>query len=274
VGRIALAAANRQVKLARPGWSIGMTETPNYPDGVGWPTQPPTHFGPALPRTSGYAIASLACGVVGLLTCCGFVPSLLGIVFGGVSLGPIRRGEASGRGLAIGGIILGIAGAIVGIAFWLLAALAPGNTPIPGREVSEGNRRTLVSLGALEEGEQIELFYPSGFFSIEEGGVLITAERLVLYYQGSEVQVCRLADIRAIDFTPGVGWIGEGQFLVERDDGELMLFSVDSMDGGDKLFHGVLRRQVDQARQAAGKPPAASEVQPTDDDLESEAGED
>ncbi|HUU96641.1 MAG TPA: DUF4190 domain-containing protein, partial [Phycisphaerae bacterium] len=84
-----------------------MTQTPGYPNGVGWPAEPPTHSGPALPKTSGYAIASLACGAVGLLTCCGFVPSVLGIVFGGVSLGPIRRGEVTGRGLAVSGIILG-----------------------------------------------------------------------------------------------------------------------------------------------------------------------
>lgn len=248
-----------------------MTQTPSYPNGVGWPAQPPTHFGPALPKTSGYAIASLACGAVGLLTCCGFVPSVLGIVFGGVSLGPIRRGEVMGRGLAISGIILGIVGLSVGIVFWVVTALMPDNTPIPGPEVSEGDRHTLVSLGTLEEGEQIELFYPSGFFSIDEGGVLITAERFVLYHEGPEIQACRLGDIRAIDFTPGVGWIGEGQFLIERDDGEMMLFSVDSMDGGDKLFHGVLRRQVDKAREAAGKPPAASKVLPNGDNVESEA---
>jgi len=248
-----------------------MTQTPGYPNGVGWPAQPPTHFGPALPKTSGYAIASLVCAAVGLLTCCGFVPSLLGIVLGGVSLGPIRRGEVMGRGLAISGIILGIVGLLVGMVFWILIALMPENTPIPGREVSEHDRRTLVSLGALEEGEQIELFYPSGFYSIDEGGVLVTAERFVLYQADAEIQACPLAEIRAIDFTPGVGWIGEGQFLIERDDGELMLFSVDSMDGGDKLFHGVLRRRVDQAREAAGKPPAMSEVLPNGEAAGSDA---
>jgi hypothetical protein len=251
-----------------------MTQTPGYPNAVGWPAQPPPQFGPALPKTSGYAIASLACGVVGLFTCCGFVPSVLGIVFGGVSLGPIRRGEVMGRGLAVSGIILGILGVSLGIVFWVVPALMPDITPIPGREVSEGDRRTLVSLGALEEGEQIELFYPSGLFSIDEGGVLITVKRFVLYQADAEIQACPLAEIRAIDFTPGIDWIGEGQFLIERDDGELMLFSVPAMDGGDKLFHGVLRRQVDKAREAAGKPPAASEVQPTGDDVESEAGGD
>ena len=248
-----------------------MTQTPGYPNAVGWPAEPPAHFGPALPKTSGYAIAALVCGLVGLLTCCGFVPSALGIVLGGVSLGPIRRGEALGRGLAVSGIILGIVGVSVGIVFWVFTALMPDNTPIPGREVSAGDRRTLVSIGALEESEQIELFYPSGFYSIDEGGVLITAERFVLYHEGSEIQVCRLGDIRAIDFTPGVDWIGEGRFLIECDDGEMMLFSVSAFDGGDKLFHRVLRRQVHQARQAAGKPPAASEVLPTGDTVESDA---
>ncbi len=251
-----------------------MTQTPSYPNGVGWSAQPPTQFGPALPKTSGLAIASLVCGAVGLLTCCGFVPSLLGIVLGGVSLGPIRRGEVMGRGLAVSGIILGIVGVSLGIVFWVVPALMPDITPIPGREVSEGDRRTLVSLGALEEGEQIELFYPSGFFTIDEGGVLITAERFVLYQEDAAIQACPLTEIRAIDFTPGVDWIGVGQFLVERDDGELVLFSVPAMDGGDKLFHGVLRRQVDKAREAAGKPPAASEVQPTGDAVGGDAGGD
>jgi hypothetical protein len=242
-----------------------MTQIPGYPGASEWQPQAPEHYGVGPPKTSGYAIASLVCSLVGALTCCTIVPSVLGIVFGGIALGPTKRGEARGRGLAISGIIVGIFGLLLGAAFWILAVQAPANTPISGAEVSEADRDALLSMGVLDEGEDIELFYPAGFFSIRESGVLITAERLVLYWENAETQACRLEDIRAIDFTPAASWLEEGQFLIECEDGELMLFSVDGQDASDQLFHRVLRRQVDQARKAAGNPPAKSEVTPSDD---------
>jgi hypothetical protein len=242
-----------------------MTQIPGYPGAGEWQPQAPEWYGVGAPKTSGYAIASLVCSLVGALTCCTIVPSVLGIVFGGIALGPIRRGEVTGRGLAISGIIVGVAGLLLGAVFWIVAAQAPANMPVSGPEVSEADRDVLISLGALEEGEAIELFYPAGFFSIRESGALITAERLVLYWEDAEAQACRLEDIRAIDFTPAASWLEEGQFLIECEDSELMLFSVNGQNASDQLFHDVLRRKVDQARAAVGKPPAESEVMPSDD---------
>jgi hypothetical protein len=62
----------------------------------------------SLPRTSGFAVASL---VLGILFLCG-VGSLLATVFGAVAIGQIAKsnGTLSGRGMAIAGLVLGIIG--------------------------------------------------------------------------------------------------------------------------------------------------------------------
>ncbi len=51
--------------------------------------------------TSGWAIASLVCSLLGF--------SLLGVIFGHIALNQINRanGQMQGRGLAIAGLILG-----------------------------------------------------------------------------------------------------------------------------------------------------------------------
>jgi hypothetical protein len=65
----------------------------------------------------GFAIASLACGVLGLICCCcGPIGSILAIVFGFVAKSQMKRsGDMDGSGMATAGIILGIVGIIFGI---------------------------------------------------------------------------------------------------------------------------------------------------------------
>ena len=61
-----------------------------------------------LPK--GLAIASLILGILGVLTAFFLLGGLLGLVaviLGFVALGKIKRGEADGRGMAIGGIVTG-----------------------------------------------------------------------------------------------------------------------------------------------------------------------
>ncbi len=72
---------------------------------------------PAAPKNNGLAIASLVCSILGL--CCG-VGGVLGIIFGFVARGQIKRsgGAQQGSGLALAGIIVGfvvIALAAVGL---------------------------------------------------------------------------------------------------------------------------------------------------------------
>jgi len=57
--------------------------------------------------TNGFAIASLVCSIVGI--------QILGWIFGGVALSQISRTGQKGRGLAIAGIVIGIAWALIGL---------------------------------------------------------------------------------------------------------------------------------------------------------------
>ena len=67
------------------------------------------------PQTSGLAIASFVCGLVGPLTC--GIASILALVFGLFAGAKIRqsRGCLAGRGFAIAGVVLGILGLLVSI---------------------------------------------------------------------------------------------------------------------------------------------------------------
>jgi hypothetical protein len=80
----------------------------------------------AAQRTSGYAIASLILGIAGFMFF-PLVPSILAVVFGRKAQEEIRRGAATGDGLATAGIILGWVGIAVcaaGAVFFLLLAAA------------------------------------------------------------------------------------------------------------------------------------------------------
>ncbi len=66
--------------------------------------------GPMAPSTSTWAIASLMCSLAGWF----LVPvlgSVLGVIFGHIALGEIKRsdGRLEGRGMAIAGLIIGYA---------------------------------------------------------------------------------------------------------------------------------------------------------------------
>ena len=248
-----------------------MTQLPPYPPESTWDYETQNSLGGPPARTSGMAIASLVCGIIAVFTCCTFLPGILAIVLGAVAMPPIRQGQARGRGLAVSGIVLGVIGVVLGIIVWIIVALSPATIPVQGRDVSAADRATLVSIGALEEGEQITLFCATGGFSIEDGGVVLTDERLVVYFGQGDIEECSLADIRAIMFTPAEDWYDDSDFVVETDDDTMIMFWIGADESGDRLFYRTLRRKVDQAREEAGKPLVEAEIL---DDSEFDDGDD
>lgn len=74
----------------------------------------------------GYSIASLVCGILGLLCCCcgwfGLIVSIAGIVLGVISLNK----NCEGRGMAIAGIVCGGIGALVAVIAVIIAAATGG----------------------------------------------------------------------------------------------------------------------------------------------------
>lgn len=233
-----------------------MSQLPPYPPQEQFYAESPYPPPPPPPpvRTSGMAIASLICGVIGLFACCLLLPNVLAIAFGIAAMGVIGRGEAAGRGLAVAGLILGVFGLLIGGAFWIFVAVSPEAFVVSGSDVSAGDRATLEKMGVLDADEQIELFFSSGMFSIKEGGVVLTDQRLTVYGSGQPDQV-PLHEITAIDYTPSGNWLDDAQFLVDTDDGRLINFLVSGQQNGDDLFFEKLRQAVTKARQREGLPP-------------------
>src|SRR5687767_4503157 len=65
---------------------------------------------PGRTLPTGMAVASLILGILGIFTAFFLLGGLLGliaVILGIVALGKIKRGEAGGRGMAIGGIVTG-----------------------------------------------------------------------------------------------------------------------------------------------------------------------
>ncbi len=217
-------------------------------------------------RFSGFAIASLACGIVGLLSFCLFLPSALGVIFGGVALPAIKAGQARGKGLAVSGIITGITGVLLGLVLWIVFLNSPDTVVVKGSLVSTSDVEKLRSIGALLDDESIEYLCPTGMFSVVESGLIITAERLVIYDDQSAPESCKLSDIAAIEFTPAGNWIDDALFIIELDNGDELFFPISTEWGGDRVFERRLRRMVTEVRTAAGRPAPESELSPLEPD--------
>lgn len=92
-------------------------ESPYQSPAAGGP--PPVAIGTA-PATSGLAIASLVCGIVGLLSC--LLPGIAAVICGHMALGQIEasQGRLGGRGMAVAGLVLGYLSILVLLLFAVL----------------------------------------------------------------------------------------------------------------------------------------------------------
>lgn len=88
--------------------SGGYTQQPNY--------QQPPQFQPYYqpPKTNGKSIATLVLGIVSIvIPYIGFLPGIVGIILGAMSLKEIKLNGEQGRGMAIGGLVCSIIGTIL-----------------------------------------------------------------------------------------------------------------------------------------------------------------
>lgn len=90
----------------------GAPQTPGY--GYGYP--------PPAPKSQQSAVLALVLSCAGFL-CCLTAP--VGIVFGHIALGKIKRGEEEGRGMALAGTIIGYV-VVVGYLLYIIAVFALG----------------------------------------------------------------------------------------------------------------------------------------------------
>ncbi|MGB9302417.1 MAG: DUF4190 domain-containing protein [Mycobacterium sp.] len=104
-----------------------------YPPGP-YPPAPQPYWAfrptPAAPR-NGLGIASLVIGILALSATWtvvgGIFLAVFAVIFGGVALAKVRRGEATNGGVAIAGIVLGIVAAVVAVIIGVVLALVLGS---------------------------------------------------------------------------------------------------------------------------------------------------
>ncbi|CAN5409079.1 hypothetical protein BH10ACT9_BH10ACT9_44900 [soil metagenome] len=92
-----------------------------YPGPGGYP--PAGGYGNTQQTTTNtMAIASLVISVLGIVPFCGGLLSIVGITLGAVALSQIKETRQEGYGLAVAGIVVGVAMLIVGL-IWTIFAL-------------------------------------------------------------------------------------------------------------------------------------------------------
>lgn len=129
-----------------------MSENPNYQQNPG-EFIPAPQQAPAYNMQGGYpgyqptpssalAIASLILGVIGLLSgwlIFGGVLGLVGVILGIVALVKVKNGTASGKGMAIGGIVTGALGMIAAAAMMVLGIVLASQCVENAVQDSNGN---------------------------------------------------------------------------------------------------------------------------------------
>ncbi len=108
----------QQQPYGQPGQPGPYGQQPMY--GYGYPPPPP--------KSQTNAILALVLSCVGLATC--GVTAIVGVIFGHIAMGRIKRGEEDGRGMALAGVIVGyvvIAGWLLYLAIIIIAIVAAAN---------------------------------------------------------------------------------------------------------------------------------------------------
>lgn len=113
-------------------------------------------------KTNTLAIVSIVCGGLGLIFsfCCGLlgVPiDIAAIVCGGIALSQIAAKREQGRGMAIGGISLGVLGILLSIGMTVLGVAIQG---MPGGNWRPG--------GVGPDAEQIDFDFGDGELGVPE----------------------------------------------------------------------------------------------------------
>ena len=142
-----------------------MTNPPPPQPPIPAPQQAPHH---TSPQTSGLAIASLVCSIVGV--------SLVAITLGHIALGKIRRsnGAVDGKGLALAGTIVGYVGLFLFIILFIVPFLLVGGL-VAGAGVAaagwaedfEQTNKGLISINAA----LMEYSERAGHFPSEDQGI-------------------------------------------------------------------------------------------------------
>ena len=97
-----------------------------YQPAAGYPAQYQPMTMPVTAPTSGWSVAALVLGILGILVgwCALGIPCVLAVVFGHLGLNETKHGAKAGKGMAIAGLVLGYVCLVptVLITIWMIGA--------------------------------------------------------------------------------------------------------------------------------------------------------
>jgi Domain of unknown function (DUF4190) len=148
------------------GWAPPLPP-PAMPPPSGPPYQISTGMpSPVPPRTpvknDGYAVASLVCSLVGIII---GLSAILGIIFGFVARGRIKRsqGTTKGAGMASAGIIVGFVALAISVTIAIVIGLSTTNSANPSSNSATGVSPSSIDIALARSEALAPSDYPSGW---------------------------------------------------------------------------------------------------------------
>ena len=129
---------------------------------------------PNTPATSGLAVGSLVCGILGFFTA--GITGIVGVVLGHVSLSKIKKsaGTMGGRGLAIGGLVTGYLSCVV----LPVVAMILGGAIFAMRNVGDTAKRQKVEADFKALGNCIQMYkLNAGYYPTTAQGLKALVEK-------------------------------------------------------------------------------------------------
>lgn len=204
------------------GWCEGMTEweplsklmPPPVPAASGaavfGPVTQPAGIPAGPSKTSGMAVGSLICGILGLLL---WLPCIPAVILGHLGLSAIKKsaGALKGRGMAVAGLVMGY---VMIAAIPLIAILASLAVPAfnavqaQGNQIKAINNARQIVIGMKQYAADHDGKYPANLETLFDEQILM--DRRVLEFPGQMG-------------VPGQGWEYLGEGHTDRDAGNVVI---------------------------------------------------
>lgn len=143
-------------------------------------------------------------------------------------------------------MVLCCTGIIGGLAY--LGTYGPETSVYTGNRVPSRFVRTMKSLGALDEGEQIQFFYSDALTDIRDGFYFVSDRKVVIYAEATGDNPLTIVPFEAIESAElyrNESFFEDSQITLQLKDGQILSFPVSSEYDRDEQFHQAILDRID-----------------------------
>lgn len=139
--------------------------------------------------------------------------------------------------------------AIISLGIMTMIGVIPSTEVHAGADVSQIDKDMLISNNIISKDDKLEYFYSTGFFSILEGGTVLTQDRVILYIpdESKKLQVYELYfdNISSIKLVETGNLANDSIYLISSPEPDVWLqLALSAEKRGDVKFISVLRDKV------------------------------